>query len=176
MSENIREVANSLALITSEAATLKEMMDKADAGDASASMAFEDTMESLNLMIEDKADVVAEISDEILNDIKTAKAHIEYYQDIKRSCENKQRYFYDRIMYAMDQSGISKISTEHQRKIYISSNGGLQPLEISEDELDEEYFKCIKVPDKEKIRKALEEGREIKGAKLLPRDRHLVIK
>lgn len=174
MDENVRDIANDFALIASEAADLMAKMNDDDS-DVSIE-AFKDTMESLELMIKEKGDVVVAVNEKILNEIKGVKDHIEYYQNLKRSWENRQRYFHDRISYAMDQAGITKVFTEHKHSIYISPNGGAQPIEINEDEIGEEYYKLEKILDRKKIREDLEAGKEVKGAKLLPRGRHLAIK
>lgn len=90
--------------------------------------------------------------------------------------ENLARKLKDRLLYFMAVVGESKIETPLFR-FSVCKNGGKTPVEFTGDveNLPAGYQKVTVSPDMDSIRAALEAGREIKDARLLPRGTHLRI-
>lgn len=88
----------------------------------------------------------------------------------------KGKWLQDRLKAAMESLKIPKIETP-ANTISIVNNGGLKPLSIEAraEELPEEYRKTVTThqPDKDAIRKALEQGVTIPGCTLLERGKRL---
>lgn len=78
-----------------------------------------------------------------------------------------------RLLYFFQERGIHTMETA-SFKFGVRKNGGAKPLEFIEDDVTDE-FKTL-VVDKSKIRKALEEGRELSFAKLNERGESLSIR
>lgn len=57
----------------------------------------------------------------------------------------------------------------------VQGNGGKQPM-VVDGEVPDAFMKVIYEPDKEKIRAALQDGKELDFAHLEPRGKHLAIK
>ena len=131
-----------------------------------------DTMEGLTGEIEDKAEAYAII-------IKELQAEWDKFNaEQLRMFANRERVgchitrMKNNLLATMRTMGVKKIQTEHFR-INEAGNGGLKPMKITGD-VPPEY--CKPIPDNDKIRKALDEGKELEFAHLEERGTHLNIK
>jgi predicted transcriptional regulator len=155
--------------LTEEARELQDMIEEYPPE------TFSDTIESLQLMIEDKADSYAAVNQNITNEIAALKAEEERLSARRKSLESNQKRLKDAIKNAMEILGQNKIKTE-KFTFSVSKNGGSQPIEVDAELLPDNYKKVIVEPDKELIRKAIESGIDIPGVKVLERGTHLTIK
>ena len=155
--------------LTEEARELQDMIEEYPPE------TFSDTIESLQLMIEDKADSYAAVNQNITNEITALKAEEERLRTRRSALERNQMRLMKAIREAMNALGKTKIKTE-KFTFSVSKNGGLQPIEVDAELLPDNYKKVIVEPDKELIRKVIESGIDIPGVKVLERGTHLTIK
>lgn len=138
---------------------------------------FADTMEGLEGELEIKAEGYACV-------IKELEAEAEKFdREVKRlmaqagSIRNNVKRMKESLMHSMCELGKTKIPTEHFR-ISVARNGGKQPLFITPElaDIPEEFLIRRPEPDKDKIREALEAGKELGFARLEERGQHLSIR
>lgn len=155
--------------LTEEARELQDMIEEYPPE------TFSDTIESLQLMIEDKADSYAEVNLNIKNEIAALKAEEERLNARRSALERNKLRLLEAIRGAMNALGKNKIKTE-KFTFSIVKNGGLQPIKVDAEKLPDKFKKVIVEPDNERIREALEAGETIPGVEVLPRGEHLTIK
>lgn len=154
----------------------KNLLDLAGSMDADEVETFNDTLEAVLGEIEVKADGYAVVLAEIEGRINTVNREIGRLEAIESALSNTRRRMIDRLKTAMEDIGKKEIKTDLHR-FKIVRNGGKQPLDIDEGCVPEEYTKTEvkQVPDKDKIRKALESGECLTFAHLEDRGTHLKI-
>ena len=154
----------------------KTLLDLAGSMDADELETFNDTLEAVLGEIEVKADGYAVVLAEIEGRINTVNREIGRLEAIESALSNTRRRMIDRLKMAMEDIGKKEIKTDLHR-FKIVGNGGLKPLDIDEGCVPEEYTTEVKqrVPDKDKIRKALESGKRLTFAHLEDRGTHLKI-
>ncbi len=136
-----------------------------------------DTLDGMQGEIEDKADSYAVVMKELEADIAKYQAEVKRLnKSIKSMTDNLDRLKLS-LLNAMVATGNQKFQTEHF-KFAVQKNGGSQPLWIDEDisSIPEEYIKRKPEPDKDKIKEALKEGKELPFAHFEERGVHLSIK
>ena len=135
---------------------------------------FLDTLESITGELEVKADGYGVVISEIEAKVEQFKKEIQRLTDRKTAMENAIKNMKDRLKGAMELMETNEIKTEHYT-FKIQKNGGAQPIKIT-GEVPANYKRVIYEDDKDKIRKDLEEGKELDFAKLLERGTHLRIR
>ena len=158
-----------LCELTDEARELQDMIEEYPPE------TFSDTIESLQLMIEDKADSYAAVNQNITNEITALKAEEERLRTRRSALERNQMRLMKAIREAMNALGKTKIKTE-KFTFSVSKNGGLQPIEVDAEKLPDKFKKMIFEPDNDRIREAIKAGETIEGVEVLPRGEHLTIK
>lgn len=123
-----------------------------------------DTLESIEGEIEDKADNYAYIITEILNDANACKLEKDRLEKRQKSLENKAKNLKKNLMEIMKDTGKTNFKTQ-LHTFRIQKNGGKRALTI-DGEVPVEYTKTIIENDTDKIRQALEEGKELSFAHL----------
>ena len=155
--------------LTEEARELQDMIEEYPPE------TFSDTIESLQLMIEDKADSYAAVNQNIANEITALKAEEERLRARRNALERNQLRLMKAIREAMNALGKTKIKTE-KFTFSVSKNGGLQPIKVDMEKLPDKFKKMIFEPDNDRIREAIKAGETIEGVEVLPRGEHLTIK
>ncbi len=155
--------------LTEEARELQDMIEEYPPE------TFSDTIESLQLMIEDKADSYAAVNQNITNEIAALKAEEERLRARRNALERNQMCLCKAIREAMNALGKTKIKTE-KFTFSVSKNGGLQPIKVDMEKLPDKFKKMIFEPDNDRIREAIKAGETIEGVEVLPRGEHLTIK
>lgn len=123
-----------------------------------------DTLENIEGEIEDKADNYAYIIAGILNDANACKAEKDRLEKRQKSLENKAKNLKKNLMEVMKDTGKTNFKTQ-LHTFRIQKNGGKRALTIDGD-VPQEYTKTITENDTDKIRQALEEGKELPFAHL----------
>lgn len=123
-----------------------------------------DTLESINCEIEDKADNYAYIITDLQNSINSCKNEEDRLSRRRKIFENRVRNLKNNLMQVMKNIGKTNIKTD-LHTFRIQKNGGKRTLTIDGD-VPEEYTKTIIENDTDKIRQALEEGKELSFAHL----------
>ena len=132
-----------------------------------------DTLESIEGEIEDKADNCAYIITEILNDANACKVEKDRLEKRQKSLENKAKNLKKNLAEIMKNTGKTNFKTQ-LHTFRIQKNGGKRALTIDGD-VPVEYTKTIIENDTDKIRQALEDGKELKFAHLEPQSESLRI-
>lgn len=133
-----------------------------------------DTLESIEGEIEDKADNYAKIIKELEAKRDARKAESKRLSDSATVFDNRIKALKNNLYNAMKTTGKTKFATD-LFSFNIAKNGGKQSLTI-DGEVPEEYTKTTVENDTDKIRQALEEGKELAFAHLEPRGESLRIK
>ena len=133
-----------------------------------------DTLEAIEGEIEDKADGYAKIIRELESKANARKEEAKRLTESAKSFENKTKLLKQNLFNAMKTTGKTKFATE-LFSFNIAKNGGKQTLTIDGD-VPEEYTKTIIENDNDKIREAIESGKELPFAHLEPRGESLRIK
>lgn len=132
-----------------------------------------DTLESIEGKIEDKADNYAYIIAEIINDANACKAEKDRLEKRQKSLENKAKNLKKNLTEIMKNTGKTNFKTQ-LHTFRIQKNGGKRALTI-DGEVPKEYTKTITENDTDKIRQALESGKELSFAHLEPQSESLRI-
>lgn len=133
-----------------------------------------DTLESIEGEIEDKANNYAKIIKELESKRDSRKAEAKRLLDSATVFDNRIKALKNNLYNAMKTTGKTKFATD-LFSFNIARNGGKQSLTI-DGEVPEEYTKTIIENDTDKIRQALEEGKELAFAHLEPRGESLRIR
>lgn len=133
-----------------------------------------DTLESIEGDIEDKAENYAKIIKELESKQNARKEEAKRLTDSAKVFENRVKALKSNLFNVMKETGKTKFST-NLFSFNIAKNGGKQPLTIDGD-VPEEYTKTVIENDTDKIRQALEEGKELSFAHLEARGESLRIK
>lgn len=139
---------------------------------------FQDTMEGLEGEIEEKAENYGRVIRELEGRAAALDAEIERMTKLKVAAKRSIMWMKEALQFAMEGTGKTKIKTDHFA-FTIATNGGKQPMYVSDkiDDIPEEFRTYPEpVADKEKIRAALEAGKELPFAQLQSRGRSLRIR
>lgn len=126
---------------------------------------FENWIQEIDHMLEVKADNYAHVLDRIESTIEQLKNNAQQYQHAAKSLENHHNRIKERIKSALIAMNRESIAGEKKTFSLASCS---QRLLIDVAELDPAYLmeKRELVPDKERIKADLKEGKTIKGAHL----------
>ena len=162
---------DSLYDLTNDYLTLMEYADSTDPDDEQV---FIDTLEGLMGAVEAKIDSYAAVMSHMEAHEDMLKKEIDRLSAKMTAIENNKKRMKDSLYAAMVAMDKRKITTD-LHTFAIQKNGGKQPLIIS-GEVPDKFQKVIYEPDKNLIRKALEDGEKLDFAFLEERGEHLVIK
>lgn len=123
-----------------------------------------DTLEGIDGEIEDKADGYAKIIKEMELKRDARKAEAKRLTDSASVLDNRIKYLKQNLFNTMKQTGKTNFTT-NLFTFRIQKNGGKRALTIDGD-VPAEYTKTIIENDTDKIRQALEEGKELSFAHL----------
>ena len=135
---------------------------------------FNDTLEALTGELEVKGAGYVAVINQLDMEAKKAKELADEFKrkaDVRISSIGRMK---DALKVAMNRIGTDKIEAGDYT-IKLQKNGGKQPM-IVDGEVPNDYLKVIYEQDKDKIRKALEDGEELSFAHLEERGKHIVIK
>lgn len=133
-----------------------------------------DTLEGIEGEIEDKADNYAKIIKELKAKQNAREKEAKRLTESAKVFENRVNTLKQNLFNSMKTTGKTKFATD-LFSFNIVKNGGKQALTI-DGEVPEEYTKTIIENDTDKIRQALDEGKELPFAHLEPRGESLRIK
>lgn len=137
-----------------------------------------DTMEGIELEIEDKADAYAKVMQELESDADKLKGEIERLQTRKRTIDNNIVRIKKSLKESMEATGKTKFKTD-LFSFNIAKNGGKAPLliDVDVDELPDDMCRLERKPDTEAIREYVEKnGGKVSFAHLCERGTSLRIK
>lgn len=135
---------------------------------------FSDTLEALTGELEVKGRGYVSVIKQLEMEAKQAKEISQQFADKQKTRENHIKQMKEALLYAMTKIGMDQIEAG-EWTIKVQKNGGLQPMVI-DGEVPENFKRITIDDDKEKIRKALENGEELDFAHLEERGKHISIK
>lgn len=135
---------------------------------------FNGTLEALTGELEVKGAGYVAVINQLDMEAKKAKELADAFKLKADARLNAIGRMKDALKIAMDRIGTDNIDTG-DFTIKLQKNGGKQPM-IVDGEVPNDFLKVIYEPDKEKIRKVLEEGSKLDFAHLEERGKHIVIK
>jgi hypothetical protein len=148
-------------------------MEFADSTDPDDEQVFLDTLEGLMGAVEAKADSYAAVISHMEAHEDLLQKEIDRLTAKKTAISNNKKRMKDSLQSAMIAMDQKTIKTD-LHTFRVQKNGGKQPLDIFGD-VPDKFQKVVYEPDKDLIRKALENGEELEFAVLKERGEHLVI-
>lgn len=149
------------------------LMEYADSTDPDDEQVFLDTLEGLMGAVEAKADSYAAVISHMDAHEDLLQKEIDRLTAKKTAISNNKKRMKDSLQAAMIAMDQKTIKTD-LHTFRVQKNGGKQPLDIFGD-VPDKFQKIVYEPDKDLIRKALENGEELEFAVLKERGEHLVI-
>ncbi|MCT2870672.1 siphovirus Gp157 family protein [Limosilactobacillus fermentum] len=145
---------------------------KRDAGEIDEDI-WRDTIEAIDGELEDKLDAMEHVMESYENDLAVLQKEEERRKEAvknKKSVENRIKNFKRFMGYFLEASGKKKVTTDSH--IYTLYHYKPMVYVDPDVELSEEYIKTMTYtqtsPDNDKLRKAIEDGKTVKGVRLLP--------
>ena len=161
---------SSLYTLTNDFIKVLNMLNDEDADEEM----IKDTLESIDLDIEEKADNYAKIIKDLESKRDARKLEAKRLTDSARTLDNRITFLKQNLFYSMKAINKTKFTTD-LFSFNIAKNGGKRTLTI-DGEVPEEYIRIVKEEDKDKIREALENGIELTFAHLEEQGESLRIK
>lgn len=158
--------------ITGDYLRLLEMMEGEENLDPQA---FADTLEGIEGEFEIKADGYARVLKELTAEAGKYDAEIQRMTARRDSLNNRSKMLKQHLYESMKATGKTKFKTD-LFSFSIRGNGGKQSMEITDKEKNIPKMYMKRVPDNEKIIKALESGENLSFAVLKERGEHLSIR
>lgn len=150
------------------------LMEYADSTDPDDQQVFQDTLDGLIAMIEQKADGYCTVMDQIKANIAAHDLEIKRLTARKNAMEANIKRMKELLLEAMVAMDEKKIMTGLYT-ITRCKNGGKQPMEIT-GEVPDNYKRIVYETDTDKIREDLEQGKELSFAQLKERGEHIMVK
>ena len=135
---------------------------------------FTDTLEALTGELEVKGAGYVAVINQLDMEAKKAK---ELAESFKRKADVRVNHIgrmKDALKVAMERIGTTSVNAGDYT-IKLQSNGGKLPLVI-DDTVPDEYYKVVYELDRDKMRKALDDGKKLKFAHYGERGTHITIK
>tara|TARA_R110000787_G_scaffold281021_1_gene392096 strand:+ start:626 stop:1105 length:480 start_codon:yes stop_codon:yes gene_type:complete len=135
-----------------------------------------DTMESLQMSFNDKAENIAALNETFTGNIESIDTQIKRLQAMKKTITNRQNQLKEYLRYNMIESGITKIDCPYFK---ISLRKAAKSVQVDDvDLLPDEFVTVTTVisANKNAIAKALKNGDEVSGATLVDGKQSLTIK
>ena len=162
--ETLRELTNDMYAL----------LEYSDSTDPDDQVVFQDTLDGLIAMIEQKADGYCTVMDQIKANIAAHDMEIKRLTARKKAMEANIDRMKDALLAAMVAMDEKKIKTELYT-ITRCANGGKQALELTDD-VPDNYKRIVYENDTDKIRADLEQGVDLPFAHLKPRGEHVMIR
>ena len=162
--ETLRELTNDMYAL----------LEYADSTDPDDQAVFQDTLDGLKGMIEQKADGYCAVMDQIKANIAAHDLEIKRLTARKNAMEANIKRMKELLLEAMVAMDEKKIMTGLYT-ITRCKNGGKQSIEIT-GKVPDKYCKITIEPDMDKIREALELGVDLPFASLKERGEHITVK
>ena len=134
-----------------------------------------DTLETLEMEIEDKAENYSKFIFALEDDMLVIKHNID---KLNKKLEKKSHIIdslKQNLMFNMNKMEMKEIKTQNG-SVKIVKNGGVAPITIDEENVPIDYMKQTFSIDRAKIREELEKGKELTFATMNERGSHIVIK
>lgn len=135
---------------------------------------FADTAEALMGELEVKADGYVAVINQLEMEAQKAKEIAEQFKTKAETRTNNVKRMKEALRYAMERLDMTELKAGDYT-IKLQNNGGKLPLVI-DDVVPDEYYKVVYELDKDKMRKALDDGKQLKFAHYGERGKHVTIK
>lgn len=147
-----------------------------DLEDPESQEAFNNALADLDTDLANKASGYVHVIKQLEMEADECDKVIEAFKAKKEARKNNAKRMKEAILGVMDVANLPEIKAG-EYTLKIAKNGGKAPLEIPDESLVPERFMKIKYePDKDLIRKTIEDGTDLPFAEIKERGRHLTIK
>ncbi|WP_203627569.1 siphovirus Gp157 family protein [Lacticaseibacillus mingshuiensis] len=136
---------------------------------------LQDTMDSLDGAIEEKTEGYVQVIKQIEADADVIGTEIKRLTDRRAAFLHNRDHIKQSLQECLEYAHLTRVKTP-LFTVTIAKNGGKQPIDIDEDNLQADVFKEVRTPDTDLIRQRLDAGEEVVGATYKPRGNHLLIK
>lgn len=172
MSRTLRDISDDIMALED---LLMEM--GGDVTDEQVDAAINDWLAENRENLQSKLDGYATLILEIDDRARARRDEARRLHALATTDENAVKRLKERLTYFMLAHNEKKVETQHHR-LWVQKNGGKTPLHYEEGLVPDEYFQTVttKVLDTDRLRKDLEAGKEVPGAKLLEKGSHLRVK
>ena len=154
----------------------EQLMELAISTDPSDEQAFADTLEGLTAVINTKMDDYAVVMTHLQGRSEMIQVEIERLQAMKQTIDNHEKRMKATMLHVMTEKlNQRKIQTDFHT-FTVCKNGGKQPMIVDSERVPDNYKRIVYETDLEKIRKELEDGKQLDFAHLEERGEHLRIK
>lgn len=164
----------SLYEFTQDYQKLLDFASECELNDPDDEQTFLDTLEGLKGSIEVKADNCAAIIRELQAESEKFEKEADYFHARANALFNASERLKKYVKEQLESIDMTEVKGERYI-IKVQKSGGKRKLQIT-GEVPDRFLKVIYEPDKDKIRKALEEGEDLNFAYLEPQGTHLRIK
>lgn len=134
-----------------------------------------DTMESIQGELHEKLTAYVKVAEEAKAKADAISAKAKAMNQRAAAYTNLAKRLKDTVKDTMVEHDWQKIETD-EVMFFVKGNGGVRRIEIDEDKLPAYMYHDVMEPDKDKIKQALDEGKEIDGATYADRGTHLEVK
>ena len=136
--------------------------------------AIDDTLEGLELSLVDKGRNIAALRQNWLSTERAIGDEIKRLQERKKVFANRRAALEEYLRFNMERSGIEKIESP---EFSITLGKPTEVVEIDDAvALPDEFIVIKRTPAKAEIKRALANGKEVRGARLAEGKRRLIIK
>ena len=163
---------NTLFDLVGEFLELKEMFTDPDIDP----QIIEDTLAGVEGAIEVKAEGYVKVLKCLTAEKEICKMQEEEWKRKKQIREKNEKRLKEALKNAMIATGKEEINAGDAIKIKLVKNGGKLPLEYEEEFVPDNYKRVVYETDTDKIRKALDDGKELGWARYGERGKHIMIK
>ncbi len=138
------------------------LLELAEDTDASA---FQDALEHLTDSINEKAENIAHVLQQMKSDINTLKDEEKRLKERRMTLERKQEHLRWYLQQELESADINQVKSA---RFTISLRNNAAKVQITDDDLIPRDYKVASYTvDKKSLKEALEHGMEIKGASLV---------
>ena len=151
----------------------KDLYDLATSEDLDQQI-FDDTLEAITGELEAKSAGYVAVIQQLEMEADKAEELEKHFRAIKDARDNAVKRMKDRMLFALTELDKKEIAAG-DFTVKVRGNGGKQPMDIDDELVPDSYRKVVLEVDKDKIRKALEDGEQLSFARLRPRGKHIKI-
>jgi hypothetical protein len=142
----------------------KLLMQEIEANEGELTDEMAQRLEITQANLQEKATNYAFVVKHYEGEADIIAAEIKRLQELKKKRENNIERLKDRVKTAMQTFGVSKIETP---TLTLSLRSSKAVEVVDENLVDEEYFRVKKEVSKTELKKAIEEGKEVFGARIV---------
>lgn len=159
--------------LTAELQHIQQLMLSADGDELPQELVdwLDVTQEGFDRKVEGYCSVIGEL-EAVMEARRKEAVRLDALADLARNKADRMKVALKEAMLKLETPKLETL----KYKVWVQAAGGKQPIQIEESDVPDEFKKTQLVTDKDAIRCALEDGKQLPFAQLLPRGMTLRIK